>query len=201
MINLLPPDLKEDFIYGRRNTKLRRWSISLFVCILGIFSVVAIGQLYMQRSIKSYAKQVDQGNNELREQKLTETQNRVKEISNSMNLVVQVLSREILFSKLLTQVGAILPNGIVLTDLSISDVEGGIDLRADAVNFQAATQLQVNLEDPANKIFEKADTLNTQCSAQGPTATNAYPCSVHVRALFAKENPFSFISKKETKQP
>lgn len=196
MINLLPPDVKENIIYGRRNTQLRRWCTALLLSVVAIGIIVAAGQVYMQQSIHTYAQQVEQGNQQLESQKLTETQNKVKDLGNSLKLVVQVLQREILFSKLLRQVGAVLPNGSVLTDLSINNIQGGLDLRVGAVDYQTATQVQINLQDPANKIFEKADIVNIQCAtvAAGTPQTN-YPCTIQIRALFAKDNPFLFITK------
>jgi len=73
-----------------------------------------------------------------------------------------------------------------------------LDLRATAKDYQTATQVQVNLEDPSNKIFEKADIINIQCNNQpiGPDVVKAqYPCTIQLRALFAKDSSFTFISK------
>ncbi len=129
---------------------------------------------------------------------------KVQQLSDSLKLVTQVLQREILFSKLLAQTGAALPNGSVLTDLSINKLQGGLDLRVSATDYQTATQVQLNLQDPNNKIFEKADIVNIQCVTPKPgnnALQNKYPCNVQLRALFAKNNPFSFISPKTGSSP
>jgi Tfp pilus assembly protein PilN len=196
MINLLPPRDKETIIYAHRNTRLRAWITALFVSVLVIAGTVAVGQLYMQGSINTYAAQVDQGHQQLEAQNLTTTQNQVKDLTNSLKLLVQVLSRQILFSKLLSQIGAALPSGAVLTDLSISAAQTGIDLRASVVDYQTATQVQINLQDPNNKIFDKADIVNVQCQSDNPNGQVVeYPCTVQIRALFAANNPFLFITK------
>lgn len=197
IINLLPPSAKENIVYARRNTRLRHWAVALLFAILGIVGTVAAGQMYLQQSINSYAAQVDQGNRNLKQQSLDETQKQVQDLTNSLKLVDQVLRREVLFSKLLTQIGAALPGGSVLTSLSINKVQGGLDLQTAATDYQTATQVQLNLQDPKNKIFEKADIVNIQCAA--PTAgvdllKLQYPCTVQLRALFAKNNSFSFVS-------
>lgn len=197
MINLLPPDVKESITYARRNTRLRHWAFALLIGVAGILGTVGIGYMYLQQSIHSYAAQVEQGKQELQEQKLDETQKKVQDLTNSLKLVAQVLQREILFSKLLSQIGAALPSGSVLTNLSINKVQGGLDLQAGAVNYQTATQVQLNLQDPSNKIFEKADIINIQCatgSGSSDPLKTQYPCTVQLRALFAKNNSFSFIS-------
>jgi len=198
MINLLPPEVKENVLYARRNTRLRHWLFGLVFSIIIIGVAIGAGHLYLLQSINSYTAQVKKGDEQLKTQKLEETQAEVQELTSSIKLMTQVLSKEILFSKLLTQVGAALPNGSILTDLSINKVQGGLDLRAAATDYQTATQVQLNIQDPKNKIFEKADIINIQCaSATGSSdaTKNQYPCTVQLRALFAANNSFSFISK------
>lgn len=198
MINLLPPDIKQNTSYARRNTKLRRWCFVMMMAIAGIVAIVLFGQLYIDRSIKSYAAQSAASQEELKSQKLDTTQKQVSDISSSLQLVIQVLSREVLFSKLINQVGATIPSGAALADLSISKIEGGIDLRFNASDYQTATQVQINLQDPTNKIFDKADIVNISCASTG-AADPKYPCQVSIRAQFAKNNPFLFINNQTSK--
>lgn len=192
MINLLPLDVKNSIDYGRRNTQLLRWCSALVIGIVGTALVVTFGLFYINESTQSYSKQVAKTTIELNDQKLPEVQKRVEGISSSLKLVVQVLSREILFSKLIKQVGAAIPANASLTGLSISKVSGGIDLSAAASDYNTASQVQVNLQDPTNKIFDKADIVNIACSATS-AADPRYPCTVTIRAQFAKNNPFLFI--------
>ncbi len=207
MINLLPPEVREDLIFARRNTQLLRWVIAMILVIIAIFVVVIVGQLYIDQSSKSYRTQIEQTQNELKVQKLEETQKKVENISGSLKLAIQVLSRQLLFSSILKQIGAAMPEGSVLTGLSITKVEGGIDLTAAARDYSTATQVQLNLQDANNKIFEKADILNVQCAGAETSSTNQntgqstanpldtlYPCKISIRALFAKNNPFLFIN-------
>lgn len=197
MINLLPPDAKQNIAYARYNTKLIRWTIALLAAIAGISVVVVIGLAYMRQSVASYTVQIAKSQDQLKVQKLDETQAKVEDISNSLKLVLQVLGQEVLFSKLIQQVGATIPANATLTDLKISKTDGAIDITASATDYNTATQVQVNLQDPANKIFDKADIINITCGAV--SATNPkYPCTVAIRAQFAKNNPFLFINTKAT---
>lgn len=203
MINLLPPEVRENMVYARRNTRLRHWIIAVMFGLAGIFVVVGAGQLYLQQSIRAYDQQVATGESELKAQKLDETQAKVQQLSGDLKLVVSVLQKEILFSKLLSQIGAALPSGSVLTNLSINKVQGGIDLQAATTDSQTATQLQLNLQDPKNKIFEKADLISIQCTSNakatsGDPLKSQYPCTAQLRALFAKNNSFTFITGTST---
>lgn len=205
MINLLPPEMRENTSYARRNTKLLRWVFALGAIIASIFVIVIFGLLYINQSSKSYAAQIEQTRQQLKVQKLEETQKRVESISGSIKLAVQVLSKQVLFSSLLKQIGSAIPEGAVLTGLSINKLQGGIDLTAAATDYNTATQVQVNLQDPKNKIFDKADIVGVQCSAASGTNANtgqstatqldtAYPCKITIRALFSQNNPFLFIN-------
>lgn len=199
MINLLPPDVKENYLFARRNTFLRKWAIVLIISIVTLGGIMMVGYMYLNQSSRSLSKQISEGTEQLKIQKLEETQKQVEGISSSLKLVVQVLGREVLFSKLLQQIGAAMPQGAVLTNLSINKLQGGLDLQAAATSYQTATQVQVNLQDPANKIFEKADIVSIQCGTSGSALSKTYPCTIQVRALFAKNNPFLFINNSAAK--
>lgn len=196
MINLLPPDVKEDMRYARRNTILRKWLASSLVGFAGVLLIIASGVWFIDQSTKSQQRQVDQARQQLQDQKLQETQKRVSEISDSVKLVADVLSRQILFSKLFEQIGSVMPANTTLESLNISTIEGGISLSARAVDYQSATQVQVNLANPENKIFQNADIQNISCQ-NDPESENPYPCSVSIRALFAKDNTFQYSTDSE----
>jgi Tfp pilus assembly protein PilN len=193
VINLLPPDIKQNLVYARRNTEVRRWAIIFIISIAGVWIIVLGGLFYMQRTIHSYTDQRSKNQSVLNAQHMDQTQKQVSEISSSLELAVKVLSREVLFSNLIKQIGAVIPPNASLTNLSITQTQGGIDLTAVATDYNTATQVQVNLQDPANKIFDKADILSISCSGTN-SANPRYPCSVSIRAQFVKNNPFLFIN-------
>lgn len=194
MINLLPPDIKENIAYARRNLTLAKWISAFTLGLVGIGAVVIAGNIYISQSEKTYASDVQHKKNQLVEQRLEETQKRTEEISSSTKLVLQVLSRQVLFSELLRQIGAAMPSGASLQSLSLGKLEGGLDLQAVAVDYHTASQVQVNLSDPANKIFEKADIISITCSTENTKKEDRYPCQISIRALFAKNSPFLFTN-------
>lgn len=193
MINLLPTGTKESLMYARRNTVLLRWIISFLVALAAIGAIVLAGNIYIQYSIHNYSSDTEHGRAQLQEQKIEDTQKQLEDISSSTKLAIQVLSKEILFSKLLRQLGASVPSNTVLQEFQVDKVQGGLSLSAAATDINAATQLQVNLEDPKNKIFQKADIDSITCSAE--ESGMKYPCTVQIRALFADDNPYTFIGQ------
>jgi len=191
MINLLPPDTKATYRYAQRNRTLLRWCTACLIALVGGILIASGGYLYLNHSINSTTQQIADTNKQLQTQHLASVQKQVGTISNNLKLVVQVLSQEILFSKLLKQLASVTPNNTILTSLAITETQGGIDITAETKDYNTATQLQVNLADPKNQIFSKADIVGISCT--GTTNAN-YPCSVTLRALFAQNNPFLFIN-------
>lgn len=209
MINLLPPEVKQGYLYARRNTQLVHWLIGLTLGIVGIVIIIMVGTLYINRSISSYNQQIAQGQERLKVHKLEDSQKQVQDITNNLKLVIQVLSKEVMFSKMIQKIGGAMPPGSVLTSLEINKTQGGIDLGARATNYQTATQIQVNLSDPNNLVFEKADINQLRCGEQiiGTTALTSspetrlisrYPCEIKIRALFGPNNPYLFINNSVT---
>ncbi len=192
MINLIPSGRKQDILYARRNTKLLHWVIALSAVIIGTVTIVVGGHFYIAAAISHNNKQVTETTQSLKEQKMDDTQKQVQDFSNNLKLIIQVLSQEVLFSKLLKQIGAVMPSSSVLSTIEISQVQGGIDLSASAKDYDTATQIQVNLQDPQNKLFDKVDIVSVSCTK--PTPGQPYPCAVTLRALFAKNNAFTFIN-------
>ncbi len=191
MINLLPPRTREAIGYARRNSILFRWMVVMAVTLIVTVFIILSGLLYLNQTTKTHEKRAIALSESLKNQNIDETQKKVEEVSNNIKLATQVLSKEVLFSKLLNQLGAALPADTALTQLQIENVQGGISLAVGATDITAATQVQLNLADPNNKLFDKADIESISCE---PNTEKQYPCIVQVRALFTKNNPFMFIS-------
>ena len=203
MINLLPLEMKDNYKFARKNTTLFKWSVGVFCGVVGIALVIGAGWFFINQSQNSNSSLVAETNSRLKSEKLDQVQSESDQISGNLKLVVQVLSREVLFSKLLTRIGQIFPSGAVLTSLNITQVGGGLDLAAATVDYSTASQVQANLQDPNNNIFSKADIVSIQCqsaSSSGGAITIAsiYPCKAAYRTQFAPNNPFLFINNSST---
>lgn len=197
MINLLPPDVKASYRYAHKNVRMLRWVIALGFGFIGLIVISTAGAIYIRQTSAAYTSQIAASKTTLQQQNQTQTETDVTNITNSLQLATQVLSKEVLFSKLLTQLATATPNNVVLTGLDINGTQGGIDISALATDYDSGTQFQVNLADPANKIFSKADIVNIAClpPTSNDPASAHYPCQVNLRALFANNNPFLFVNQ------
>ena len=199
MINLLPPDMKNAYRFARRNVTLSHWVIALSIGLIGLFLISTAGLIYMHQIADSYNKPLAASQASLHKQNLSATQATVKDISNNLQLAVQVLSKEVLFSKLIVRIATLTPSNTVLTDLTISQAETAVTITARATDYNNATQFQVNLVDPSDKLFSHADLQSIICDTgtAAPSTTEArYPCVVAIKALFATNNPYLLINDK-----
>ncbi len=197
MINLLPPDVKESIVYARRNSQLRRWIVGSLAGLVGVVLVILGGQVVIRLSISDYESIVANGKEQLKQQDQQQTLKQVSSIHDNFKLVVDVLSREILFSKLLPRVGQVMPEGTVLEGLSLNteNEQTAVELTASAKDMTSGSQIHINLMDPRNNLFKKADLENINCPADQPRPTE-YPCSVTIRALPATESEFLLMNSR-----
>lgn len=202
MINLLPTNIKSDFRYAKYNVVARKWIVLLLIAWAGLILIGTYGLLAIRESSKDYQKQINISQKYLEDQKYSEVQKQVEQISGSFKLVVNVLSQEVLFSKIIQQIAKTIPQGANLTGLTINQTNGAIDITANAVDYNTATQVQINLADPNNKIFSKADILNINCvsKSDNDSTVSKTPCTVNVRALFANNKDYLFIYSKGEKK-
>lgn len=195
MINLLPPKVKTSYGYAYRNARLLRYVTGLSLGLIGIVFVLGAALLFLSQEVDGYKESAAISEASLRKQNEAATISEVSGISDSITLSVDVLSKEILFSELLRQVGSLMPRGTILQGLSISnDLTGALDLEVGATDYTSASQVQVNLQDDTNKIFAIADLNNISCAEGEEVANVQYPCTVNLRALFAENSSFYLIS-------
>ena len=173
---------------------MSRWVIALLIALIFSLLIIGVGWIYLDQSIKKQAKTVEATEASLKKQNIDDTIAKVDEISNNTKLALNVLSREILFSKLIRQLGAALPPGTALESITLEDLKGGLSIQAYATDFNSASQIQVNLSDPDNKIFKQADIENITCNDTAAGDSNPdYPCSVRLKALFGENTEYVYL--------
>jgi Tfp pilus assembly protein PilN len=108
---------------------------------------------------------------------LQPVQKQAEELSATVNTISGLLSRNVKFSDMLTQIGGIMPPGSVLTGLkfSLEDVEAPLVVSAQVDNEQKAAVLRNNLA--ASSLFEKAELKNITKIEEKDTTTPTNPSS------------------------
>lgn len=202
MINLIPNEDRQANTYGIRNRILVRWCVAFMIGVAGIWLIVGFGFLQLSRSIDTQNQQVSSARQRLKDQNIEEVRAKTEAIDSSIKLALQVVENKLLFSKLIQRIGAVMPENAILMDIALQDIKGGINLSARATNHQSATQVQVNISDPANNVFTEADILSISCipDVDPGTLEGRYPCTVNLRALFGDNNPFLYVNQTKENQ-
>lgn len=202
MINLIPNEHRQANTYGLRNRVLVRWCIAFAIGVVGTWAIVGFGFFQLSQSIDAEKQQISNTEQRLQDQDIEGVRAQTEDIDSSIKLALQVVEKKLLFSKLIQRIGAVMPENAILLDISLQDLEGGINLSARATSHQSATQVQVNISDPTNNVFTQADILSINCvsDADPGTLEGRYPCTVNLRALFGDNNPFLFINQTEENQ-
>jgi len=181
MINLLPPDRVLVVRFGRQNSRLRQWIVGALIAIGGLIIIMAGGWIYLHQQASNLQTSLDKTNAQLQAQNLAKVQHDAKEITGDIKVINQVLGNEVHFSELIQDIGTVMPPGTVLSSLSLSKINGSLDLSASAKDSNAAAQIAVNLNDPGNGLFSKVDIVNINCGND----TSAYHCDAVFKALFS----------------
>ena len=155
MINLLPPKDRQAIEVAKRNTILRRY---LELAILGVLllALLIVGSFYFLKiQEKNTRKTLDLNNQKLNE--LIPVQEEAEKLSSSINTISSLINDDAKFSKMLVEIGQLMPANSVLSGLQISSVDkdAPLSITAQVNNEQTAAILRNNLV--ASDLFEKAE--------------------------------------------
>lgn len=191
MINLLPPAVKQEITFARRNGVLIRWIIAMVAVIVGIGFMTLFGQFYINKNTQNQQKVAKLTEERIAAQNLSSTKKELQTLSDDVKTIVQILNKQLLFSKMLTSIGSILPAGTALSDITFTSSDSAIDLSVSAADKNAATQAFVNINDPSNNLFSKADLVSITCDSG---STKKYHCGAQIRVTLKNDSSFYFLN-------
>lgn len=118
MINLMPDAEKMEIRAGKVNVVLVRYII-IIVLAFSFLVLLLIGSYLLLRQNKASAQQVIDAN-AAKAQVYSSTKQQVDALSTSLTQAKTILDKEILYSKVLTNIGQQMPAGTVIDKLTLS---------------------------------------------------------------------------------
>jgi hypothetical protein len=191
VINLLPTFYADSIRYARQNTLLRNWLLGIAAATAGLLIIITGGWVYIDQQAKVLQKNIDITNQQLTAQNLAQVQKDAKEITGDIKVINQVLRTEVRYSDVIQAIGNDMPAGAVLSNVTLSKINGPMDLIANAKDYNSAAQVAVNLSNSKNDLFSKIDIVNVNCKTSAPTA---YKCTATLKALFSKTAQTKFMN-------
>ena len=154
MINLLPPKRLINIRIARSNTVIRRYIELVLLSIAVIAVAVAASYYFLNNQQRDVQKTVDLNHQKVAQ--LEPVQGEAEELSATVNTISGLLSRNVKFSDMLTQIGSLMPSGTVLTGIqfSIEDLKSPLVVSAQVESEERAAVLRNNLAD--SPLFKEA---------------------------------------------
>ena len=190
MINMLPGDYVDVIRHSKNNDRLLRWLLAILAAIAGMLIILASGWLYLDHQTNLLTTDVAEGRKKLDEQNLAGVRKDADQISKDIKTINQVLGREIRFSDLIQEIGKAMPPGTILGGLTLTKADGSVDLTASAKDYTSGAQIALNLSDPKNNLFSRADIVSLNCTS----SDTSYKCGVSLKALFSKNSQNRFLN-------
>lgn len=119
MINILPPDLKQQITYSRRNVVARRYVFVLLFIILVTGSILTATHWYADQQIAAYETALEERKEEISQFENLETS--VDTLNTQIETIETVLKQRPQFSVLLSDLAQVLPQGSYLNGISLSE--------------------------------------------------------------------------------
>ena len=189
MINLLPPARLLNMRIARNNVILRRY-LELALLSMAIVAIAVIGAYYFLESQQNNSEQTASLARQKAEE-LAPVQKQAEELSVTINTISGLLSRNIKFSEMLTQIGGVMPSGSVLTGLqfSLQDLKSPLVVSAQVENEERAAVLRNNLANSA--LFKSAEIKSIIEIEEGDEEPVVNPDGTVVPA---QENPYRYTT-------
>lgn len=186
MINLISTKRLSSIRIAKNNTILSRYIILLASSALAL-GIIIIGAMYflgLQHSRASDAKKLD-------DEQLAELESyheKAQHLSKSVKTIEEVLSTEVSFSGMLTQIGELMPEGAALTGIQLSteDLAAPLVVSAHVDNEQRSGVLLSNLNQ--SDLFERAQIRNIQFIDSETRASSRYNYVVSIE-VYLTEKP------------
>jgi Tfp pilus assembly protein PilN len=187
MINLLPPEHRQEIIYGRKNKALVGWIIAMLIVLIGVIAITFIGQFYIKSNVNNLNKTIQATQQRIKDQNLEARQAEISQFANNLNTVNSLLADQLLFSKIITNLGEILPSGVTVQNIDFTSTDSTLKLQLIGADEKAVTQGFVNVSSAPNSLITAADLESVDCSGQGG-------CVATVTALLNKDSELYFLN-------
>jgi hypothetical protein len=178
MINLLSDNLKASIRAARTNVLLLRYMSIIALAFAFIGGAMYISYTLLQQTMGSAEQLVS--SYDVKADIYSDTKAQVDELSGKLNEANAIANQEVLYSKVLVKMGAVMPAGTVISDLKLEAanfVATPAQLTVYAKSATEAGQIQSALQ--SSPLFSQV----TLVSTESENGINGYPVNVSLTVL------------------
>ena len=144
MINILPPELKSQLNYSRRNAVLIKYLSWALLTGTLLFGLIGAGLWYANRQIADYQQTLAARQSQRSDYQSTETN--VQSLQANLGLIEKLLNEKTHYSKLLADLASALPTGAYITHMSLTgDDKKPLELLVNVDSFNRAAEVRNGL--------------------------------------------------------
>ena len=194
MINLLSSNDKHQLQAARRNVMLLRYNIIILITLLVIGGVYGGGFFITMRGKMIAETQLNE--DQARTASYTTVRTTIEQFSKNLTTAKTILSNEVVYSTLITDVAKSLPPGAVLSELTLGPDSFGkeITLGAATTNYGKSLELKSSLEKSA--LFSDVSLESVARTGTDQAGSTQYPIAVVIKATFATEAEIKALREK-----
>jgi hypothetical protein len=159
MINLLPPEYKEEISYGRKNRKTLSWATTVGFGILSLLIVTFVGRVTIESAKGQAVAQKTSIEEQIKQTKLSDTEKEYTSFINTTNNVKKIYSQEVLYSRLIRKLATLLPPDSKITNISLTDKDKALNLNFSNSRDGLGPVILVNLQNQGIQVSTKTSTL------------------------------------------
>lgn len=158
MINLLPPEIKENIRFGRLNVRVVRFLMLIGATGVGLVAILLFGLVLASREetlLKNLA-QDKQTNLSQYDAQLAEA----RQLADRIDIIAALLSRETSFSQLLPAIGSVVPTGTTISGLELDATDGNnLTINGESTQQSGPSIFRENLAKTSD-LFSRADIVS-----------------------------------------
>lgn len=183
MINLLPYDEKRQIRASRFNSILLRYFIILWMG--GVFTAAIFGTSYFTlMNTKDGAERL-LTQNQNKSSAYESVQQQVSTINTNLSAAKNVLSQQVLYSKVLVGIGQATPPGVIIDKLTLSPTTFGTSVTLQAYARDSESALALKTAYQSSSIFSNVSLQNLSGANTGG-AVAGYPVTVVLNVTINK---------------
>lgn len=180
MINLLPPEEKRELRAARTNSLLLRYNLLLMGAVL--FLALAIGIAYVYLTAAKVNAETTITENKAKVADFSEVQTEADAFRSNLTTAKQILDNEVIYTKVILAIAALMPSGTVLDKLSLDSQTFGTQttLSAQAKSYDDALRLKDSFQN--SPLFSNVHFQSINSGGQPP-----YPLTVNLNVTIKKD--------------
>lgn len=179
MINLLPDETKREIRAARRNILLRRYVVGLTMALLLLVGAFGVG--YYVSINERWAAEEQLATTEQQSVAFAKINKEAKEFAENLTTAKSILSNQVTYSQLVTDIAKTLPKGAVLASLNISAQDFGKPVTITALTTNAGSvPLELKSSLQKSQLFENVSIISITEKEGAADSTNPILKSHHV---------------------